>query len=126
MACITALMVLSGSSFELSSAAASTITRIQPAVARTDSPRLTQPMTKPACASPRCFGVSPASTFFFPFREHTIPAMAQPSETIVDSPAESTSRPSDTIDNTNPATAWPLSGAGGYCGYAQACGGGYG
>ena len=67
-------------------------------------------MMKPAWARPRCLGVSPASTFFFPFREHTIPAMAQPSETIVDRPAEITSSPSATSESTKPATACPLSG----------------
>ena len=70
----------------------------------------TQPMMKPACARPRCLGVSPASTFCFPLREQMIPAMAQPIETIVESPAEMMSRPRETIDSTKPATACPLSG----------------
>jgi hypothetical protein len=47
---------------ELSSVAATTMTMIHAIVARIDSARLTQPMMKPAWASPRCFGVSPAST----------------------------------------------------------------
>ena len=45
-------------------------------------------MMKPACASPRCLGVSPASTFFLPLREQTIPTIAQAIETIVEMPPE--------------------------------------
>ena len=79
-------------------------------VARTERTRLTQPMMKPACARPRCFGVSPASTFFLPLREYTIPTIAQPIETIDERPAEMISRPPETSENTKPATAGPLSG----------------
>ena len=38
---------------------------------------------------------------------------AQPTEMIEDSPAEMTSSPTETIENTNPAMAGPLSGTGG-------------
>ncbi len=58
-------------------------------------------------------GVSPRSTFLLPFREQTIPVIAQPTDTIDDSPNEITRRPTETIEKTNPTIACPLSGTGG-------------
>jgi hypothetical protein len=81
-------------------------------VARIDRPRPTQPMMKPAWASPRCFGVSPDSTFRLPLRERTIPVIAHPIEMIVERPAEMMSSPRATTEKTKPATAGPLSGMG--------------
>ena len=67
-------------------------------------------MMTPACARPRCLGVSPASTFFLPLREYTIPTIAQAIEMIVEKPAEMISRLPETSEKTKPATAGPLSG----------------
>ena len=43
-----------------------------------------------------------------------MPATAQPIETMLDSPAEISSKPPATSERTKPATAGPLSGTGGW------------
>ena len=67
----------------------------------------------------RCLGVSPASTFLLPFREQTIPVIAQPTETIDDSPNEITSRPTrDEREARTRRRPARCPGTGG-CGYAH-------
>ena len=60
--------------------------------ARPDPARRCSPPARGPCA----WASRPASTFRLPFREQTIPVIAQPTETIDDRPNEITSRPTAT------------------------------